>query len=59
MEEKLKETLVGLKKQDNIYVVTADQIMQLANDIFKDKNLNLALIGPFKEKAKFLKNLKF
>ena len=44
---------------DEVRKVTAIQIKDLANQIFKDKTLNLALIGPFKEKAKFLKILKF
>ncbi len=31
----------------------------MARKIFTDKNLNLALIGPFKDKAKFSKILTF
>ena len=31
----------------------------LVNEIFKDEKLNLALIGPFKDKQKFSKILKF
>lgn len=49
LEEKIKE----------INKVTADQIQKMAKAIFKDKNLNLAIIGPFKEEAKFKKILKF
>ena len=49
MEEKAKE----------IRATTISQIQNLAKDIFQNKKLNLALIGPFKEKAKFLKILKF
>ena len=48
-EEKAKE----LRK------VTANQIQNLAKEIFKNEKLNLALIGPFKDKSKFLKILKF
>lgn len=33
--------------------VTADEIKELANVIFDRKNLNLAVVGPFKEKEKF------
>ncbi len=39
--------------------VTAGEIQKLAKDIFKNGKLNLALIGPFKDKNKFLKILKF
>ena len=39
--------------------VSANDILQAGKDIFKPANLNLALIGPFKEKAKFRKLLKF
>lgn len=48
-EEKAKE----LRK------VTAGEVQALAKEIFKDNKLNLALIGPFKEKSSFLKMLKF
>jgi predicted Zn-dependent peptidase len=46
-------------KAKEIRKVTAEQIQKLAKDIFKNKKLNLALIGPFKEKSKFSKILKF
>ena len=46
-------------KANEIKKVTANQIQALAKDIFKNNKLNLALIGPFKEKQKFLKLLKF
>jgi predicted Zn-dependent peptidase len=49
LEEKIKE----------IRKVTAKQIKNLANEIFKDDKLNLALIGPFKDKKEFLDILKF
>ena len=39
--------------------VTARDVQNMANDIFMDNKLNLALIGPFKEKERFLKILKF
>ena len=47
------------KKAKEIRKVTANQIQILAKDIFTNKNLNLALIGPFKNRARFLKALKF
>jgi predicted Zn-dependent peptidase len=47
------------EKANEIRKVTASQIKSLANEIFKDEKLNLALIGPFKDKSKFLKILKF
>lgn len=37
--------------------VTSQDILKLANEIFLKKNLNLALIGPFKENDQFLKIL--
>ena len=38
--------------------VSVNDILKVAKDIFRPANLNLALIGPFKEKAKFRKLLK-
>jgi len=38
--------------------VTAEDIQRVAKDIFRPENLNLALIGPFKDKAKFERLLK-
>jgi len=40
-----------------IKAVRAQEVRQVARDIFQDKNLNLAIIGPFKDKAVFLKDL--
>ncbi len=37
--------------------VTVNDIQRVARDLFKPENLNLALIGPFKEKEKFKKLL--
>ena len=54
-----KEMKTAKEKAKEIRKVTADQIKNLAKDIFKNNKLNLALIGPFKEKTKFLKILKF
>jgi predicted Zn-dependent peptidase len=59
-QELLKRELKSAEqKAKEIRKVTASQIQNLAKDIFKNNKLNLALIGPFKEKAKFLKILKF
>jgi predicted Zn-dependent peptidase len=38
--------------------VTVDDILKVAKDIFQPQKLNLALIGPFKNKEKFKKLLK-
>ena len=38
----------------NIDSVTAEEILAVAQDIFKPEKLNLALIGPFKEKEEFI-----
>ncbi|MBU1136994.1 insulinase family protein [Patescibacteria group bacterium] len=46
------------EKLDKINKVTVDDIYRVANDIFRPEKLNLALIGPFKEKNKFDKLLK-
>jgi len=59
-QELLKRELKNIEeKAKEIRKVTASQIQNLAKDIFKNKRLNLALIGPFREKSKFLKILKF
>jgi len=39
--------------------VTAKDIKRVANEIFKNNNLNLAVIGPYKDENKFKKLLKF
>ena len=41
------------QKFAKIEVVTADDIQRVARDVFRPEKLNLALIGPFKDKAKF------
>ena len=59
-QELLKREIVSAeKKAEEIRKVTASQIQSLAKDIFQNNKLNLALIGPFKEKDKFSKILKF
>ena len=54
-----KEIKSAEEKAKELRKVNAKDIKKLANEIFKDNKLNLALIGPFKEKAKFSKILKF
>jgi predicted Zn-dependent peptidase len=49
LEDKIKE----IKK------VTPEDIQKMARIIFKTKNLNLAMIGPYKDKSKFEKILSF
>jgi predicted Zn-dependent peptidase len=39
--------------------VTAKDIMRVANDIFVNEKLNLAIVGPYKDEEKFKKILKF
>ena len=59
-QELLKHKIYGAEeKAKKIRKVTASQIQTLARDIFANKKLNLALIGPFKNRARFLKILKF
>lgn len=59
-QELLKRKIRGAEdKAKEIRKITAKQIQALAKDIFTDKRLNLALVGPFKDRAKFLKILKF
>ncbi len=54
-----KEIKDAEERAREVRAVTAKDIQMLARKIFKDSSLNLALIGPFKDKAKFLKTLKF
>ena len=59
-QELLKRELKSSEeKAKEIRKVTANQIQILAKEIFQNSKLNLALIGPFKDKNKFLKILKF
>ena len=46
------------EKLAKIEAVTADDIQRVARDIFRPEKLNLALIGPFKDKNKFQKLLR-
>ncbi|MFH1671636.1 MAG: pitrilysin family protein [Candidatus Portnoybacteria bacterium] len=52
------EILTLEEKLAKINKVTVNDIYRVANDVFRPEKLNLALIGPFKEKNKFDKLLK-
>lgn len=39
--------------------VTAEDVSAVAKKIFNNQSLNLAVIGPFKDESKFIKDLKF
>ncbi|MDD5145646.1 MAG: pitrilysin family protein [Candidatus Pacebacteria bacterium] len=54
-----KKILTPEKIFEKIDKISADDILKVGRDIFQPKNLNLALIGPFKEKEKFERLLKF
>ena len=54
-----KKVVLAEEKAKELRKVTTKDIKDLANKIFINKNLNLALIGPFKEEKNFLKDLKF
>jgi predicted Zn-dependent peptidase len=62
-QELLKREIKSAEeKAKELRAVTAKQIKTLAQEIFKNEKLNLALIGPFeekKEKDRFLNILKF
>jgi len=47
-EVKTPEEVAG-----EIMAVTAEDIKNLAKELFKDKSLNMAMIGPFKDKVEF------
>ncbi len=55
MKEKIETPEEVIKK---IQAVKASDIMKVAKDILKNKNLNLAVIGPFDDKKRFEKILK-
>jgi predicted Zn-dependent peptidase len=52
------KVLTPEEELDKIKAVTLEQIREVANDIFINKNLNLAVIGPFKDEDPFRKILK-
>lgn len=47
------------ERAEEIRSVTAAEVQKLANEIFQNEKLNLAMIGPFRDKAKFAKTFKF
>jgi len=53
-----KKTLTPKEIFAKINRITSNDILRVAKDIFKPEKLNLALIGPFKEKERFKKLLK-
>jgi predicted Zn-dependent peptidase len=55
-KETLETPAVWLKKVEAIKAV---DLQRVAKHLFQDKNLNLAAIGPIKDKAKILKKLTF
>jgi predicted Zn-dependent peptidase len=59
-----RETLEGKvetpdKSISKIRVVTADDVLAVAQKIFVDKNLNLAVVGNYKDEERFKEILKF
>ena len=59
--QELLENKILTSKQiyAKINKVSANDVLKVAQDIFQPQKLNLALIGPFKDKTKFQKLLKF
>ncbi len=58
-QEILKNEILTIKQiSGKIEEVTNQDLQRVARDIFQPEKLNLALIGPFKEKEKFEKLLK-
>ena len=55
LEGEIRTTDEIFKKID---AVTAADVQKVAKDIFKNSGLNLAIIGPYKDEAKFAKLLK-
>jgi len=53
-----KEILIPEEIYKKIDKITENDILKVARDIFKPEKLNLALIGPFKDKSRFQKLLK-
>lgn len=59
MQELLFDKIVSPKEMiERIESVTAKQVQRLANELFTNERLNLALIGPYKKEDKFKKLLK-
>jgi len=59
-QELLKNEILTIDELfKKIEKVKASDIMRVAKDIFKDEKLNLAIIGPYKDKEQFKKILSF
>lgn len=54
----IKKLITPEEVAQKIQAVTAEEIMAVAQDIFKNNKLNLAVIGPFEDKNRFEKILK-
>ena len=52
-----KQIVTPKEVTEKIMAVTANEIQKVAKDIIKNEHLNLALIGPFKDKKEFEKIL--
>lgn len=52
------KVLTPLDRLDKIKQVTLTDILQVANEVFDEKRLNLAVVGPFKDPEPFQKILK-
>ena len=58
-QESLSESILTLEEKcAKIDKVTREDVLSVAQDIFQSEKLNLALIGPFKNKKRFEKLLK-
>jgi len=53
-----KKTFTPKEIYDKINKVSRNDILKLSQDIFRPEKLNLAIIGPFKDKLRFQKLLK-
>ena len=59
LQEVLKKEIKTMdEKAREIYQVTSKEVLDVAKDIFKDKGMSLALIGPVKNSASLAKILK-
>lgn len=56
IKKKIEEPEALIEKTNR---VTAEEIQKLAEEIFVDEKLNLAIIGPYKDEERFLKLLTF
>jgi len=55
----LKKMLTPEEKIKKIFAATKDQVKKVAQDLIKEEKINLAMIGPFKDREEFSKLLKF